>query len=104
MPEQPFETQEVADIQKPSRGRILVIDDEADIREGLETLLVLEGYTVHLAECAMDGLRKIEAGIYDLILLDLMMPDRSGLDLLGDIRAPDPEKPVLLITASRSGE
>jgi DNA-binding NtrC family response regulator len=47
----------------------------------------------------MDGLRKLEAGIYDLILLDLMMPDRSGLDLLGDIRARDIETPVFLITA-----
>ncbi len=99
MPEQPVEFHGVAAADKPTRGRILVIDDEADIRESLETLLDLEGYTVHLADCAMDGLRKLESGIYDLILLDLMMPDRSGLDLLADIRARDIETPVFLITA-----
>ena len=99
MSEQPIESQEVTAAERPTRGRILVIDDEADIREGLEALLELEGYTVLLADCAMDGLRKLEAGIFDLVLLDLMMPDRSGIDLLGDIRARDIETPVFLITA-----
>jgi DNA-binding NtrC family response regulator len=99
MSEQPIESQEVTAAERPTRGRILVIDDEADIREGLEALLELEGYTVQLADCAMDGLRKLEAGIFDLVLLDLMMPDRSGIDLLGDIRARDIETPVFLITA-----
>ena len=99
MPEQPSVPVEEAAAAPLTRGRILVIDDEADIRESLQTLLDLEGYSVHLADCATEGLRKIEAGIYDLILLDLMMPDRSGLDLLGDIRARDIETPVFLITA-----
>jgi DNA-binding NtrC family response regulator len=104
MPDQPAVPVQEAPSEPITRGRILVIDDEADIRESLQTLLDLEGYTVHLADCATDGLRKIEAGIYDLILLDLMMPDRSGLDLLGDIRARDIETPVFLITAYGSVE
>ncbi len=104
MPEQPAVPVEEAAPGPLTRGRILVIDDEADIRESLQTLLDIEGYTVHLADCATEGLRKIEAGIYDLILLDLMMPDRSGLDLLGDIRARDIETPVFLITAYGSVE
>ena len=104
MPEQPSVPVEEAAAAPLTRGRILVIDDEADIRESLQTLLDLEGYSVHLADCATEGLRKIEAGIYDLILLDLMMPDRSGLDLLGDIRARDIETPVFLITAYGSVE
>jgi len=82
-----------------SRGRVLVIDDEADIREGLETLLLLEGFTVQTAENATEGLKQFEAGIYDLVLLDLMMPDRSGLEVLDDIRKRDTETPVFLITA-----
>jgi len=45
----------------PYRGRILVIDDEADIRESLQTLLDSNAYSVHLADCATEGLRKIEA-------------------------------------------
>lgn len=88
----------------PQRGRILVIDDEADIRESLETLLELEGFTVQLAENGTEGLRLFEAGMYDLILLDLMMPDRSGLEVLDDIRARDHETPVFLITAYGSIE
>ncbi len=87
-----------------SRGRVLVIDDEADIREGLETLLDLEGFTVQTAENATEGLKRFEAGIFDLVLLDLMMPDRSGLEVLDDIRKRDTETPVFLITAYGSVE
>lgn len=86
------------------RGRILVIDDEADIRESLETLLSTEGYRVTLAENGTAGLKRLESGIYDLILLDLMMPDRSGLDVLDEIRSRDIETPVFLITAYGSVE
>jgi len=82
-----------------SRGRILVIDDEADIRESLETLLDLEGYSVQTAENATEGLKRFESGIFDLVLLDLMMPDRSGLEVLDDIRQRDKETPIFLITA-----
>lgn len=84
---------------KPSRGKILVIDDEADIRESLETLLTLENYEVQLAVNAADGLAKMEGGAYDLVLLDLMMPDRSGLEVLDEVRQRDKVTPIFLITA-----
>ncbi|HPT29325.1 MAG TPA: sigma-54 dependent transcriptional regulator, partial [Bryobacteraceae bacterium] len=86
------------------KGRILVIDDEADIRESLETLLDIEGYSVTLAENAAQGLKCLESSSFDLVLLDLMMPDRSGLELLDDLRARDRETPVFLITAYGSIE
>src|SRR5271154_927070 len=86
------------------KGRILVIDDEADIRESLETLLCLEGYIVELAESGTEGLRKAEAASYDLILLDLMMPDRSGMEVLKEIRERDHETPIFMITAYGSVE
>src|SRR5688572_2579030 len=86
------------------RGRILVIDDEADIRESLETLLELENYSVDLAASGGEGLQKAESASYDLILLDLMMPDRSGMDVLTDIRRRDTETPVAMITAYGSVE
>ncbi len=88
----------------PAQRRILVIDDEADIRESLEMLLLGEKYLVDLAENATVGLQKFEAGNYDLVLLDLMMPDRSGLDVLADIRARDVETPVFMLTAYGSVE
>jgi len=86
------------------KGRILVIDDEADIRESLETLLCLEGYLVALAPNGAEGLRRADSGTYDLILLDLMMPDRSGMEVLHDIRERDSETPVFMITAYGSVE
>ncbi len=86
------------------KGRILVVDDEADIRESLETLLCLEGYTVELAQNGTEGLRRTESANYDLVLLDLMMPDRSGMEVLHDIRERDTETPVFMITAYGSVE
>jgi DNA-binding NtrC family response regulator len=102
----PFAIQELpADrISAPERKRILVIDDEADIRESLELLLTAEDYTVELAETATIGLRKLESGSYDLVLLDLMLPDRSGMDVLTDIRQRDSEIPVFMLTAYGSVE
>src|SRR5277367_3676232 len=86
------------------KGHILVIDDEADIRESLEALLTSEDYAVEMAVNAADGLRKIENGHFDLVLLDLMMPDRSGMEVLRDIRERDMETPVFMITAYGSVE
>jgi len=87
-----------------SRGRILVVDDEADIRESLDLLLSSEGYQVDGAENAAAGLKRLETGFYDLVLLDLMMPDRSGLELLEEFRQWDRQTPVFVITAYGSIE
>ena len=88
----------------PERRRILVIDDEADIRESLELLLTSENYSVDLAENAAIGLQKFDSGNHDLVLLDLMMPDRSGMEVLGDIRQRDQETPIFMLTAYGSEE
>lgn len=102
----PFTNQDLpADrVSPPERRRILVVDDEADIRESLELLLTGEDYSVELAENATAGLNKFESGNYDLVLLDLMMPDRSGMDVLGDIRQRDTETPIFMLTAYGSVE
>lgn len=84
--------------------RILVIDDEDDVRESLHALLTSEGFLVDLAVNATDGLKQLERPIYDLILVDLMMPDKSGLELIEEIRQRDRETPVFLITAYGSIE
>src|ERR1700756_5705011 len=82
-----------------SKGSILVVDDESEIREGLELLLNMEGYSTSSAETGEAGLARLEAEPYDLVLLDVSLPDRSGLDLLRDIHQRDPHLPVVLITA-----
>jgi DNA-binding NtrC family response regulator len=87
-----------------SKGRILVVDDEADIRESLETLLDLEGYSVDLAVDAGDAQRKLDKAAYDLVLLDLMMPDRSGMELLQEVRERDIDTPIIMLTAYGSVE
>ncbi len=86
------------------KGRILLIDDDAAIRESLETLLSFEGYAIDSAPHAAAGLAALETRAYDLVLLDLMLPDRPGLDLLDDLRRRDRETPVLVLTAYGSVE
>ena len=82
-----------------SKGSILVVDDESEIREGLELLLTSEGYGVSSAETGESGLAKLEERPFDLLLLDVSLPDRNGLDLLKEIRRRDPHLSVVLITA-----
>jgi DNA-binding NtrC family response regulator len=78
---------------------ILVIDDEAGIRDSLEVLLALEGYAVKMAADGEQGLRILELENFDLVLLDLALPGRSGLELLPLIKERQPETPVIMITA-----
>jgi len=82
-----------------SKGTILVVDDESEIREGLELLLRGEGYGVSSAETGGAGLEKLEQHPYDLLLLDVSLPDRNGLEMLKEIHRRDPQLSVVLITA-----
>src|ERR1700674_4960774 len=87
-----------------SAGRILIIDDEAEIRESLETLLQLEGYTVFVAGSGREGLAQIGQRTFDVVLLDLALPDKNGMEVLSEIRLRDDHDSVRMITASDSGE
>ncbi|MFN7920730.1 MAG: sigma-54 dependent transcriptional regulator [Bryobacteraceae bacterium] len=98
------DTESVERSAPATRGRILVIDDEADIRESLDDLLSLEGFSVDLAPSGHEGLARLDSNLYDLILLDLMMPERSGMEVLKDIRDRDRDTPVAMITAYGSTE
>jgi len=80
-------------------GSVLIIDDEAAIRESLETLLELEGYEVESAASGEEGVARIGDRPFDLVLLDLALPDRNGIDLLAELRAHDPQLSVIMITA-----
>jgi DNA-binding NtrC family response regulator len=79
--------------------RILIIDDEAAIRDSLETLLTLEGFRVDLAGDGFAGLDQLTRSTYDLLLLDLALPGESGIDLLPRIKSLVPDLPVIMITA-----
>jgi DNA-binding NtrC family response regulator len=84
---------------EPAQGSILIIDDEAGIRESLETLLSIEGYTVETARNAEEGLSMLSSTPRDLVLLDFALPDRNGIDVLDEIRQRDAGLPVIMITA-----
>ena len=84
----------------PATGtRILIIDDEAGIRDSLETLLTLEGFTVEMAVEGRSGLDLLSRNQYDLLLLDLALPGESGIDLLPRITEMQPTLPIIMITA-----
>src|SRR5271163_3362430 len=83
----------------PAAGSVLIIDDEAAIRESLETLLELEGYGVESAGSGEEGLARIGERSFDLVLLDLALPDRNGMDLLAEIRLHDPGLSIIMVTA-----
>jgi DNA-binding NtrC family response regulator len=78
---------------------VLIIDDEEIIREALEALLSAQGYRVRTAATAAEGLDRLGDGPVDAVLLDLMLPDRNGLEVLEEIRRIDEELPVVMITA-----
>jgi len=78
--------------------KILVVDDELGIREGCRRVLETENYRVDMAVDIQSGLQKIRETIYDLVLLDVMMPDGRGIDLLAPIAARDPDTISIIIT------
>jgi len=78
---------------------VLIVDDESEICESLQTLLELEGYRVEIAQSGEDGLVRIAGKPYDLVLLDLALPGKNGMEVLADIRERDPELAVIMITA-----
>src|SRR5579875_3810436 len=79
--------------------RILIIDDEAGIRDSLETLLTLEGFHVDSARDGGSGLDLLTRHPFDLLLLDLALPGETGIDLLPRIKSLAPTLPVIMITA-----
>lgn len=79
--------------------RLLVVDDDDEIRELLEFDLSQSGYLVDTASDGYEGLNKALNSHYDLILLDIMMPKMNGFDVCKNIRKSKPELPVLLLTA-----
>ncbi|MDH4109069.1 MAG: response regulator transcription factor [Gammaproteobacteria bacterium] len=83
---------------------ILVVEDEAAIREGLADVLVYHGYAVELADTGTEGLAKALTGKYDLVLLDIMLPGIDGFRICDRIREQDREQPIIMLTARSSDE
>jgi two-component system response regulator PilR (NtrC family) len=84
--------------------RLLVVDDEEVIRDVLESLLEREGWKVATAEDAREALELFDGESYDVVLLDLMLPDRPGLEVLREMRRRDPDAVIVIVTAYSSIE
>jgi len=78
--------------------KILVIDDEERIRDGCQMVLNEEGFEVALAKDGNEGVRMIQEEHYDIILVDLMMPGLSGLEVLSLVKERHPDTVVIVIT------
>ena len=85
-------------------GNVLVIDDEPVLQDVLQALLQGDGFDYLKAVSAADGMRILSEEEVDVVLLDLMLPDRTGLELLPEIKEFDPHLPVVVITAYSSVE
>src|SRR5258708_31403897 len=79
--------------------RILVVEDDPVLSDGLKVGLGLSGATVDAVATCADACAALAASTFDAVVLDLMLPDGSGLDVLGDIRSAGNKTPVLLLTA-----
>ena len=86
------------------KGTILVIDDEEVMREILESVLSSEGYRVKLAATGEEGREIAAREPIDLAIVDVMLPDGSGIDVLDELKKSDPELVAIVITAFASIE
>jgi two-component system, OmpR family, response regulator len=81
-----------------ARPRVLVVDDEEAIRSALSRALAAEGLLTDLAETASDGLKRALAEAYDLVILDLLMPDADGFAVLRQLLRGRPGQTVLVLS------
>ncbi len=87
-----------------SEARILLVEDERKVAQALEQGLSAEGYRVTVAPTGEDAFFVLSTKEFDLVLLDLMLPGRSGLEILAALRQSNTNLPVLILTAKDSIE
>ena len=91
-------------IEPKGKGCVLVVDDEEVMRDVLKTLLEEDGYSVVLVSTGKEAREKITDSSFDLVLLDLMLPDDNGLVVMQDLQRSDPHLAIVIITAFGSVE
>ncbi|MBQ2054011.1 MAG: response regulator transcription factor [Eubacterium sp.] len=79
--------------------RILIVEDEVSLAELVSERLIKERYTVDVSHDGEDGLYNALTGIYDLILLDIMLPKKDGIEILRELRAEGVTSKVIMLTA-----
>ena len=99
-----FEPAEPTAIAEPRQRNVLIVDDDALVRETLQFVLEDNGYTVHATASGADALQILEREPIDIVLSDIFMPGMNGFDLLRQMRERAPDIPVILITGYGSIE
>jgi CheY-like chemotaxis protein len=79
-------------------GRILIVDGNGEARDTLRNLLLDQGYDVVAASSAVEGLRYIGRSTFDLLLLDFMLPDAGGLELITQVRSVDSRIRIVVVS------
>ena len=90
--------QDRAEVNVASLGRILVVDDEPKIRSFIGRALAAAGYVIDFSGSGADGVRSALASRYDLVILDLVMPDLDGRQVLGKLLAARPDQAVIVLS------
>jgi DNA-binding response OmpR family regulator len=93
----------LAEASGVKRGRILVVDDDPDVRNALANALTREELEVGTASCALEALRKADAFGPDIVLCEVQMPGMSGLELMEALRVRHDELPVILMSTEPEG-
>jgi two-component system phosphate regulon sensor histidine kinase PhoR len=83
---------------KPAKARILVVDDEVTVCKSIRQVLLQDEYEVEMANSGEEALTKEAERPYDVMIVDLMMPGLSGLDLLKMLKARNPKARVIMVT------
>jgi two-component system, NarL family, invasion response regulator UvrY len=84
---------------------ILIVDDHAIVRQGLRQILMESDSTIFVkeADCGSEAIRQVREGEWNVVVLDISMPDRSGIDILKQIKKEYPKIPVLMLSMHEEG-
>jgi CheY-like chemotaxis protein len=92
------------DLDGPDRIRILVVDDDAGVRQVLRSMLVPAGYEVELAVNGRQAIEKLKAGPCALVITDLVMPEQEGIETIKVLRRDFPDVKIIAISGAFGGD
>jgi two-component system alkaline phosphatase synthesis response regulator PhoP len=84
------------------KASILLVEDEENLQEALKLNLELEGYEISLASDGAEAIRKVEEAYFDLLILDIMLPEIDGISVCETVRLKHTELPILMLSARSS--
>src|SRR6185436_10879810 len=89
--------------QENRRPTILIVEDEENLQEALKLNLELEGYEVSCVGTGLEALKKLDGEMFDLVIMDVMLPEVDGITVTESLRLQHNEVPILIVSAKSSG-